>query len=193
MTGKSLLIAGFGPFPGQRVNPAQAALAALARRRAAFALSGIELHTAALPVEHADVSPRLFRLFVETAPDAVLLLGVAARRKYLSIERVARNRVTLLRADAAKQVPWSREIVHGAPERFETPAPAERLAATARAKGVPAQISVDAGAYLCNEAFYLALLMDRRAVFVHLPDWRGRKLARAVPALEAVAKALALA
>jgi pyroglutamyl-peptidase len=193
MNRKSLLVAGFGAFPGQQVNPAQLAVGALARRRPAFALSGIDLHVAVLPVDHAELSPRLSRLFAETAPDAVLLLGVAARRKTLCVETRATNRVTLLRADAAKQLPWSREIVHGAPDCFPTPAPAERLAAQARACGLAARISRDAGAYLCNEAFYLSLLMDRRAVFVHLPDWRGSKLARALPALERVAKMLTLA
>ena len=193
MSCKSLLVAGFGAFPGQQVNPAQIAMEALARRRAAFALSGIDLHVSVLPVDRAELSPRLSRLFAMTAPDAVLLLGVAARRKTMSIETRATNRVTLLRADAAKQLPWSREIVHGAPDCFDSPAPAKRLAARARACGVPAQTSRDAGAYLCNEALYLSLLMDRRAVFIPLPDWRGQKLARALPALESVAKALTFA
>jgi pyroglutamyl-peptidase len=190
---RSLLVAGFGGFPGQRVNPAQAAALALGRRRAAFALCGIDLHVAILPVEYAELSPRLCRLFIETAPDAVLLLGVAARRKTLSIETRARNRVTLLRPDAAKQFPWSRDIVHGAPEFFAGPSPAALLAAQARARGVAAETSRDAGAYLCNEAFYLSLLMDRRAVFVHVPDWRGKWLEKAIPALEAVAKTLVFA
>jgi pyroglutamyl-peptidase len=193
VTRRALLVAGFGAFPGHEFNPAQAATLGLMRRRPAFALSGVDLHGAILPVEHADLSRRLCRLFAETAPDAVLLLGVAARRRHLSIETRARNRVTLLRPDATKNVPWSREIVHGAPAMFFSPAPAERLAAQARARGVAARISRDAGAYLCNEAFYLSLLMDRRAAFVHLPDWRGARLQKAMPALEAVAKALVFA
>jgi len=190
---RALLVAGFGAFPGQRINPAQQAVAALARRRAAFALADIALHCAILPSEHAELSPRLSRLFAETAPDAVLLLGVAARRRALCVETRARNRVTLLRPDAARQIPWSRAIVHGAPDDFMTPAPAALLAAKARACGVATQVSRDAGAYLCNEAYYLALLMDRRAVFLHLPDWRGAALTAASPALESVAKALVLA
>lgn len=190
MSRKSLLVAGFGAFPGQRINPAQIAVEVLTRRRAAFALSGIDLHTAVLPVDHAELPPQLTRLFAETSPEAVLLLGVAARRKALSIETRARNRVTLLRADAVRRLAWSREIAHGAPDPLTSPAPVERLAAAARACGVPAQASRDAGAYLCNEAYYLSLLMDRRAVFVHLPDWRRADVARALPALESLAKAL---
>lgn len=193
MSQKSLLVAGFGAFPGQRLNPAQQAAQALARRRAAFALSGIDLHVAVLPVEHSDLSRRLCALFAQTAPDAVLLLGVAVRRKTLTVETRARNRVTLLRPDAAKQSPWSQKIVHGAPEILLSPAPAARIAAQARAKKIAAQTSVDAGDYLCNEAFYLSLLMDRRATFVHLPPWRGVRLEKTLPALEAMAKTLVFA
>ncbi len=147
---------------------------------------------AVLDVEYSALSPRLSRLFAETSPDAVLLLGVASRRKALSIESLARNRVSMLRPDAAKQHAWSRAIAHGAPEFFHSPAPAARLAALARRAGVPAEISHDAGDYLCNESFYLSLLMDRRAAFVHLPDWRGAPLERAARAIEAMAKKFAL-
>jgi pyroglutamyl-peptidase len=189
---KSLLVAGFGAFPGHAVNPAQKVVESLARRKAAFGLAGIDLHVAVLPVEYEALSPLLCRLFVEKMPDAVLLLGVAARRKSLSIETVARNRVSLLRPDAAKQRAWSRFIVHGGPATLPSPCPAARLAAWARKAGVSARLSRDCGDYLCNEGFYLSLLMDRRASFVHLPDWRGKRLDQAARAVEVMAKALVL-
>jgi pyroglutamyl-peptidase len=188
---KTLLVAGFGSFPGQAVNPSQKIAETLRRRKNAFALAGIDLHVAILPVEHFALSPLLSRLFAEKSPDAVLLLGVAARRKKLSVETVARNRVSILRPDAARQAAWSRAIVHGAPDFFRGPASAARLVALARRSGVSAALSRDAGDYLCNESFFLSLLMDRRAQFIHLPNWRGRRLERAARAVEAMAKALA--
>jgi pyroglutamyl-peptidase len=190
---KSLLVAGFGAFPGHAVNPAQKIVETLRKRKKAFALAGIDLHVAVLPVEHFALSPLLCRLFAQTSPDAVLLLGVAARRKKLSVETLARNRVSILRPDAAKHCAWSRFIVHGGPEFLRGAGPAPRLAALARKNGVSAALSRDAGDYLCNESFFLSLLMDRRACFIHLPDWRGRRLDRAGRAIEAMAKALALA
>jgi pyroglutamyl-peptidase len=190
---KSLLVAGFGAFPGQAVNPAQIVAENFRRRKSAFALAGVDLHVAVLPVEYEALSPQLCRLFATTAPDAVLLLGVAARRKKLCVETLARNRVSILRPDAAKKIAWSRFIAHGAPEFLRGSFCAERLAALARKSGVPAGVSRDAGDYLCNESFFLSLLMDRRVCFLHLPDWRGARLARAGRAIEAVAKELALA
>jgi pyroglutamyl-peptidase len=190
---KSVLVAGFGRFPGQAFNPAQRLVENLRKRNSAFALAGIDLHVAIMPVEHFALSPLLCRLFAQTSPDAVLLLGVAARRKKLSVETFARNRASTLRPDAAKQTAWSRAIVHGGPETFRLPFSAARLAALAKKSGVAAAVSRDAGNYLCNESFYLSLLMDRRACFIHLPDWRGRRLDRAGRAIEAMAKTLALA
>jgi pyroglutamyl-peptidase len=193
MAGKSLLVAGFGAFPGHAVNPARIVAENLRRRQKAFALAGIDLHVAVLPVEHDALAPKLCRLFAETSPDAVLLLGVAGRRKKLSVETLARNRVTILRPDSAKQIAWSRFVVHGAPDAFRSPFDAPRLVALARKNGVEATVSRDAGDYLCNESLYLSLLMDRRACFIHLPDWRGELLNRAARAIENMAKALALA
>lgn len=190
---KSLLVVGFGFFPGHAVNPAQLVAERLDSRSRAFALAGIDLHVAILPVEFSVLSPRLSRLFAQTSPDAVLLLGVAGRRKALSVETLARNRVSTLRPDAAKQQAWSRKIAHGAPEFFHSSAPSGRFVALARRAGVPAEISRDAGDYLCNESFYLSLLMDRRAAFIHLPDWRGAPLDRAARAIEAMAKTFVLA
>ena len=190
---KSLLVAGFGAFPGHAVNPAQKIVGMLARRKSAFGLAGIDLHVAVLPVDHARLSPLLTRLFAFKSPDAVLLLGVAARRKGLTIETVARNRASVLRPDAARQIAWSRFIVHGGPALLPSPSPAARLAAVARKSGLSAGVSRDAGDYLCNECLYLSLLMDRRASFVHVPDWRGKQLERAARAVENMAKALVLA
>jgi pyroglutamyl-peptidase len=190
---KSLLVAGFGAFPGHAVNPAQRIVAMLARRKRAFGLAGIDLHLAVLPVEFEALSPLLSRLFAFKSPDAALLLGVAARRKGLTIETVARNRVSLLKPDAARKNAWSRFIVHGGPAVLPSPVPAARLAALARKSGLAAGVSRDAGDYLCNESLYLSLLMDRRAGFVHVPNWRGKRLERAARAVERMAKAFVLA
>jgi pyroglutamyl-peptidase len=192
-TRKSLLVAGFGSFPGQRVNPAEILTRRLERDKRIFALAGIDLHTAVLPVDRFALSPTLSRLFAETSPDAVLLLGVAARRKRLTIETLARNRASILKPDAAKQRPYCRFIVHGGPDVLRGADAAPRLVALARRNGLPAALSHNAGDYLCNESFYLSLLMDRRACFIHVPNWRGARLESAARVILSMAKHFALA
>jgi len=192
MARTSLLVAGFGSFPGQRINPAEILTRRLARRKGDFAASGIELHTAILPVERAALSPVLSRLFAHKSPDAVLLLGVAARRRRLTVETTARNRASMLKPDAAKHLPFCRFIVHGGPDLLRADRSAPRLVALARRLGELAALSHDAGDYLCNESLYLSLLMDRRACFLHLPNWRGAQLERGLRVILPMAKAFAL-
>lgn len=190
---KSLVVAGFASFPGQRVNPAEIVARRLERTKGLFALAGIDLHVAILPVERFALSPLLSKLFAEKSPDAVVLLGVAARRRRLTIETQARNRASILKPDAAKQRPYCRVIVHGGPDVLRSPCSAPRLAALARKAGFPAAPSRDAGDYLCNESLYLSLLMDRRACFIHLPNWRGARLNRAARVILTMAKDFAIA
>ncbi len=189
---RSLLVAGFGAFPGHRRNPAELVVRKLEKRKRILALAGIDLHVAVLPVEFFALSPILSQLFARTSPDAVLLLGVAGRRRRLTIETLARNRVSTLRPDAARQHAYCRAIVHGGPEALRGGGSAPRLAALARRNGLPASLSRDAGDYLCNESFYLSLLMDRRACFLHLPDWRGLRLERAAGVILGMAKKFAI-
>jgi len=66
------------------------------------------------------------------------------------------------------------------------------MAAMSRQLGVPAEPSRDAGDYICNETLYLSLLMDRRAMFIHVPEWRGGFLQKAAGAIEAMAAAFTL-
>jgi pyroglutamyl-peptidase len=190
---KSLLVAGFGAFPGHRFNPAETVARRLERAKSFFALAGVDLHVAILPVERFALSPTLSRLFSEKSPDAVVLLGVAGRRKILTIETLARNRASILKPDAAKQRAYSRFIVHGGPDVLRSPCRHARLASIARRMGARSRPSRDAGDFLCNEGLYLSLMMGRRACFIHLPDWRGKQLNSAARVILAMAKNFAIA
>lgn len=92
-----------------------------------------------------------------------------------------------MRPDADKRFAFAREIAHGGPAALRVPFDAARLAALARGLGVACSPSRDAGDFICNETLYLSLLMDRRAAFIHLPDWRGASLAGALKAIGAMA------
>lgn len=188
---KTLLIAGFGGFAGFRRNPAEILARRLAREKNFFALAGVDLRVEILPVSHDRISPELTRIFARHAPDAVLIFGVAARRRRPAIEFIARNRVSMLKPDADKLLPFCRTLAHGAPERFFAP-DAGRLLGAARRLGLPAQGSRDAGDYLCNETLYMALLRDWRVGFIHMPAWGDAELRRAQKPLRDLAKFWAL-
>jgi pyroglutamyl-peptidase len=168
----TVLITGFGPFPGARFNPTAALGKALARRRRP-ALSGVERIAHVFPTSYAAVERELPGLIARHRPDLVLLFGLAPRTPHLRIETRARNRRSTLFADVDGAHP-SLAIDPGGPGALAASAPQQPLRIAARAARVPVLVSIDAGKYLCNFAYWRALEFARHdgalVQFVHVPN-----------------------
>jgi pyroglutamyl-peptidase len=167
-----LLVTGFGPFPRAPVNPTVALVARLAR---AARRRGIDCVAHVFDTSYACVDRELPALIAAHRPDAILMFGLAASRKRVSIEVIARNRAAIWLPDAAGATRSHAAIVSGGPASRRGLAPFMRLMAAARATRVPATLSRDAGNYLCNYVYWRALEAacrpggPRLAVFVHVP------------------------
>jgi pyroglutamyl-peptidase len=164
-----VLLVGFGPFPGAPFNPSAAVVKALARRRRP-ALADIDLSAHVLATAYAAADHDLPRWLAEK-PDIVLMFGLAGRRRALCIETRARNAVSVLFPDASGHRPQRATIDPKKPPARNGRAPFARLLGAVRAGAVPARLSRDAGRYLCNYAYWLALEHSRGALvqFVHIP------------------------
>lgn len=171
----SILVTGFGRFPGATRNPTVALVARLGRVRRP-ALSDCRIATHVFATRYAAVDRELPDLIAREKPDLVMLFGVARKEKRLRIELVARNRTSVLLPDAGGAKPTRGIIAAGGPaSRMGRFSPHPLLAAI-RAIGLRAGVSRNAGAYLCNYAYWRALeAADRTAdgpriaVFVHVP------------------------
>jgi pyroglutamyl-peptidase len=170
----TVLITGFGPFPGAPFNPTGPLVAELARRRT-IALRNIRCIPHVFPVSYAAVDRELPTLLARTRPDALVMFGLAPRRRHIRIETRARNAVTGAVPDASGHLPAAGMIAPGARAALSLRAPAQRLVAAVRAAGVPAALSSDAGSYLCNYLCWRAGEAAERAgnsclvAFVHVP------------------------
>ena len=165
----TILITGFGPFPGAPYNPTIALVKKLARLRRP-ALADVRIVSHIFPTSYAAVDRDLPALIADHQPDALLMFGLAARTKYIRIEPRARNALALL-PDAGGKVLRRNAIAPGAPPDHAMPAPQRRLLAAARAARVPVRLSRDAGRYLCNYLCWRASERGgpRLAAFVHVP------------------------
>jgi len=179
-----ILITGFCPFPGAPANPTAALAARLAR---AGRRRGIDCVAHVFATTYAAVDRELPRLIATHRPDAILMLGLAARRRHVSIEVLARNRMSVWFPDASGVVPPRAAIAAGTSAATRGRAEFSRLLAAARATRVKTLLSRDAGNYLCNYVYWRALEAaaapggPRRAVFVHVPrvSANGRRRAQA--------------
>jgi len=168
-----ILITGFGPFPGAPYNPTQPLVARLTRLRRP-ALTDVELLSHIFPVTYRAVDQELPKLLAKLRPQALLMFGLAGRTTHLRIETRARNAVTLLWPDAAQTRVRKGSIGLGPDAMMFGPHTAKLLRA-ARATGIDARPSRDAGAYLCNYLSWRAIESagtDKHlqlAAFIHIP------------------------
>jgi len=164
----TLLVTGFGPFPGAPYNPTIKLVRALARLRRP-ALAGTKIVTHIFTTSYAAVDRDLPALIAQHKPDALLMFGLHGRAEAIRIETRARNALALL-PDANGKGLRRGVIAPEAPSAKRLPMPAQRLLAAARAAHVPAVLSRDAGRYLCNYLCWRAVDSGvPLAAFVHVP------------------------
>jgi len=176
----TILIAGFGRFPGAAINPSGLIASRLARSRRP-ALAGTRRVAHVFATRYDAVDRELPALLARERPDIVLVFGVATRARRLRIEEVARNRVSVLLPDAGGRRPAMPAIAPGR-AAMRNPRPIEPLVRAARSAGVPAARSRNAGTYLCNYIYWRTLDAARTpggphlVAFVHVPPIRAKPL-----------------
>jgi pyroglutamyl-peptidase len=169
----TLLVTGFGPFPGAPYNPTGPLIARLAKLRRP-ALEGVTIVPHVFTTSYATVDKDLPTLIAHYKPDALLMFGLAGRAKWVRIETRARNALAML-PDATNASLRRQVIVPGGPAALAMPAPTRHLLAAARHARVPVKLSRDAGRYLCNYLCWNAADVvaraqgPRLAAFIHVP------------------------
>jgi pyroglutamyl-peptidase len=173
----TILLTGFGPFPGAPSNPTGPLVQRLARLRRPI-LGDVRLVPHVFPTSYRAVDRELPRLLKELKPDAVLMFGLSNRASCLRVETQARNAVSALIRDVDGHHTVSISIAPGEPGALLFGVPAVRLALAARSARVKAVTSRDAGRYLCNYLSWRAIEAvaeaggPKFAAFIHVPKVR---------------------
>lgn len=175
----AILLTGFEPFGGERLNPSREIVLALDGEP----LAGHRIVGAILPVAFASTQALLEALLDEHRPRLVLALGQAGGRGEISLERVAVNLVDARIADNDGLQPIDEAAVADAPGAYFSTLPLKAMQAHLRDLGIPAALSLSAGSFVCNQTFFVLahLLATRwpgvRGGFVHVP-WLPEQAAR---------------
>jgi pyroglutamyl-peptidase len=121
---------------------------------------------------YGAVDRDLPKLVATHAPDALLMFGLAARRRALTVETRARNATSRLMADTAGRFTARNRIGGGATAERLFPPWVRTLVPAIRKAGAPARLSRDAGRYVCNYLCWRALGASVRGpvAFVHVPQ-----------------------
>lgn len=164
----SILLTGFGPFPGVPRNPSQ-----LLVERFPDVMGGRTIHRVVIPTVYATASTVFEERLVELRPEACLCLGVAGQGP-LRLETLARNHDRSGQPDqsgAVRQGP----IQPSGPDSYRSTLPLAAMHGALKRHGVDVAFSDDAGGYLCNHLFYAARhAIERHGLatpcgFIHVP------------------------
>ena len=164
-----VLISGFEPFGGAKLNPSELLVAELKR----IEFKNLELSTVILPVEFDRASDVLLRKVNELKPEMVVAFGQAEGRTAITPEKVAINLDDARIPDNSGDQRKNQVIDEGGSDGYFSTLPSEAMVDAMKAVGYPAEISLSAGAFVCNHVFYSlqrALIgTGIRSGFVHLP------------------------
>lgn len=171
-TRPTVLLTGFGPFPGIPVN-ATADLVPEIAKRARRRFKTFRIVSEILPTEWTAGLDRLDQLLQRHAPVIALHFGVDATAIGFEIETVGEN-VCAAREDACGALPNLDVVVARGAASLPVKLPVDAIIAALAEQGIPASASDSAGKYLCNAVLYHSLHSaeaspGRRAGFIHLP------------------------
>src|SRR5216683_3303049 len=153
-----ILLTGFGPFGGERINPSWE----VAERFEGNRIGGAVVKTLKLPVHCQRAAHQVMDTVARIRPAAVIGLGQAGGRPVLSLEKVAVNLADEHAAREAIGVANGKRVVTGGPDAYFSRLPLASILQALRRRNIPVELSLSAGVYVCNSMMYATLHALRR-------------------------------
>lgn len=180
-----VLLTGFEPFDGESINPSWEAVAGFSGKQ----IGAARVHVLRLPVVFTQASTLLLEHLRHLRPQLCLCVGQAGGRARLSLEKVAVNFSHARIADNQGQQPQFCAIDAAGPVAYFAPLDLPRALAALEREELPAELSLSAGSFVCNELFYRLCGYQQQeqptlqGTFVHIPYAPEQVGDRALPSL----------
>ena len=188
-----IIVTGFDPFGGEKINPSIECVKALPE------IEGVELIRLELPTVFKESAKRLNEVINDVKPDAVLSVGQAGGRPGITMERIAINVDDARIPDNISQQPIDEAIQLDGEAAYFTTLPIKRIVKAIREAGIPAEVSNSAGTFVCNHIMYQSLFAATKADkpfkagFMHIPFIPEQTTDKSSLPLEESTKALQIA
>lgn len=186
-----MLVTGFPPFAGVPVNPSQMVVDAI--QLGLLTIEGVDLRTELLPVEYAGVEQAFDQSLENFQPQTVVSFGVGRHSSTLRCERVAVNLDDAQIPDNAGEVRQAQQIIANGPETLTSLHDLEMLVSRLHDCSIPAEISENAGRFVCNHLAYYGSYRQRQIekpfdfLFIHVPTFQnGFELEQTLEGIEVI-------
>lgn len=189
-----ILVSGFDPFGGEKINPAIESVKLLPDT-----IKGNEIIKIEIPTVIGKSVDKLKEKIAEVKPDVVISVGQAGGREDITVERVAINVDDCRIKDNEGNQPIDEKIAEDGPDAYLLTLPIKAMVENIKSANIPASVSNTAGTFICNHVAYgMAHLRateypKMRTGFIHIPFLPEQVLDKAHTAsmnLDTIAKAL---
>ena len=165
---KKLLITGFEPFGGEKINPSWEAVSRLPER-----INEYEIIKLLIPVVFGKAAETVIKAAEGICPDVIISVGQAGGRDAVTPELVGINLRYAKIPDNEGNQPIDEPIVASGDNAYFSTLPTRKIAEAINAAEIPSHVSYSAGAYVCNDLLYTLLShfdgSGVRVGFIHIP------------------------
>jgi pyroglutamyl-peptidase len=168
---KQVILTGFGPFGPYKFNPTEDLVKEYDERL----VGNAKVKGLVLPCTYHGAFDILSKMIDKLSPVAVLSTGLDSHAERLRLEISGENVMNGEYADSDGSKPVLEPIVSGGKQFYDTNADNIALASHLNQAGVPVEMSVEAGSFICNSLIYLTSRRIRQQglpiknAFVHTP------------------------
>lgn len=189
---KKLLITGFEPFGGEKINPSWEAVKLLPDEIGDFAITKAEI-----PVVFGKAAETVLKIAEDLSPDAIICVGQAGGRTGITPEMVAVNLRFASIPDNEGNQPKDVPVIEKGENAYFSTLPVRKISEAISDSGITSSVSYSAGTYVCNDLIYSVLHhyknTDTKACFIHVPFIPEQTADKPSMELENIAKALEIA
>lgn len=148
-----ILLTGFTPFNGETLNPSWLVAQQVAKQQASI-LGDVNVIPLEIPTVFHDGAQMIIDKLTTVQPDCVISLGQYGGSACVNVEYVALNCRASSIADNNGYQPHYEPIDAQAPTAYLSTLPVVTMVEAIQQEGIPAQVSLSAGTYVCNDVFY---------------------------------------
>lgn len=165
-----ILITGFDPFGGEKVNPAIESVKLLPDT-----IAGAEIIKLEIPTVIYKSINKIEAKIQEVDPDVIISVGQAGGRPDITVERIGINCDDCRIPDNEGNQPVDQKNFEDGPDAYFSTLPIKAMVQKIQKAGIPASVSDSAGTFICNHVMYGVRYLcehkyhGKKSGFIHIP------------------------
>ncbi|NLH64544.1 MAG: pyroglutamyl-peptidase I [Erysipelotrichaceae bacterium] len=165
-----ILVTGFDPFGGEKVNPAIEAV-----KKLPDTIAGADIVKLEIPTVVYKSLKTIDAAIAKYDPDTIISIGQAGGRPDITVERVGINCNDCRIPDNEGNQPIDEPVYADGPDAYFSLLPIKAMVAKIQSVGIPASVSDTAGTFICNHVLYGVRYLcehkypGKKSGFMHIP------------------------